>query len=276
MIERILCNLHLQELNVVSFGNEVCRPSHAFGPAVRPYFLIHYILSGKGLFRTQNQEYRPCKGQAFLICPGHVTYYESSTAEPWTYMWIGFEGSRAEALLNNCGLSQNNPIFPGEFHLDVDSCFLSMLGNLASKADSALFLTGKLYEMFSILSYVLCENAKEKRSAAYYAGQAKDYMDTNFCKSIHIEELSAGIGIDRKYLCDVFRRYIGTSPARYMAKVRVAHASKLLKDTDYSIGEIARSVGYEDLFTFSRMFKNNTGISPLAYRKAIAGEALTD
>jgi hypothetical protein len=57
-IDIIIANAEYDGLNPLLLGCEKCRPSHAFGPAVRGYYLIHYIVSGAGIFRTKEKEYR--------------------------------------------------------------------------------------------------------------------------------------------------------------------------------------------------------------------------
>jgi mannose-6-phosphate isomerase-like protein (cupin superfamily) len=46
-------------------GHEQCRPSHSFGPAVRPHYLFHYILGGKGKYHAKGETYGLSAGQGF-------------------------------------------------------------------------------------------------------------------------------------------------------------------------------------------------------------------
>lgn len=59
----------------------------------------------------------------------------------------------------------------------------------------------------------------------------------------------------------------GIAPKDYLIGKRIAHAKRLLRETDASVMEISVSVGYVDQLYFSRIFKKREGISPLAYRK---------
>ena len=61
-------------------GREDCAPSHKFGPHIRNYYLIHFVISGKGTFSTDRGEYALGKGEAFIIKPGEVTVYQADTA----------------------------------------------------------------------------------------------------------------------------------------------------------------------------------------------------
>ena len=85
-------------------GKEDCMPSHRFGPHVRNYYLIHFVISGKGRYTTSRGEYTLGRGEAFLIKPGEVTVYEADAETPWTYVWVGFRGrlaSEFESVLSS-------------------------------------------------------------------------------------------------------------------------------------------------------------------------------
>ena len=78
---------------------------HSFGPASKPHYLIHYVLSGKGHFRFHDKEYRLEAGYGFLIQPNELAFYQADAKDPWSYLWVGFAGSRAEEYLHSMGLS---------------------------------------------------------------------------------------------------------------------------------------------------------------------------
>ena len=54
-------------------GYEACQPFHSYGPAVRPNYVIHYIISGKGIFTIGNRTYRLTAGQGFFLIPGPIS-----------------------------------------------------------------------------------------------------------------------------------------------------------------------------------------------------------
>ena len=62
-------------------------PLHSFGPASKPHYLIHYVLSGKGHFRFHDKEYRLEAGYGFLIQPNELAFYQADAKDPWSYLW---------------------------------------------------------------------------------------------------------------------------------------------------------------------------------------------
>ena len=82
MPKEALFNRHLSDLNPIILGQEDCAPSHKFGPAVRKYVLIHFVLKGKGTFCRGEAEYSVTAGQAFIIFPSEITTYFADEKEP--------------------------------------------------------------------------------------------------------------------------------------------------------------------------------------------------
>ena len=87
----LLSNQRWKEVNPIQFGWEHCAPGHSFGPASRSYLLLHYVVSGKGVFTVGGRSYDLGPGQIFVIHPYDMTYYEADREAPWHYLWIGFE-----------------------------------------------------------------------------------------------------------------------------------------------------------------------------------------
>ena len=87
-------------------------------------------------------------------------------------------------------------------------------------------------------------------------------------EDITVELLASYIGIGRKYLYSLFKRFLNLSPKEYIIAYRMERAKDFLQDMQLSVGSVACSVGYQDPLTFSKMFKLYTGISPSEYAKA--------
>ena len=83
-------------------GCSKTEPLHSFGPALKPHYLIHFILSGKGVFSTGENEYPLEAGYGFLITPEELAFYQADAEEPWTYLWVGFSGSSAQIGRASC------------------------------------------------------------------------------------------------------------------------------------------------------------------------------
>ena len=82
-----------------------------------------------------------------------------------------------------------------------------------------------------------------------------------------LDDLAAIAGMSRSHLCHQFRRFFGTTISRYVVRKRMSLAERLLYDVKLRPGEIARAVGYPDIYQFSKQFKKTFGVSPTRYRR---------
>lgn len=85
-----------------------------------------------------------------------------------------------------------------------------------------------------------------------------------------IEEAIADIPASRRNLVRRFKQATGITPIRYLQKTKIEAAKKLLENTEKGLFEIMLSAGYNDMKNFRQLFKQNTGMTPKAYRNKFA------
>ena len=66
-------------------GHSECLPLHSYGPGTRPYYLMHFVLSGKGRLVVNKTEYQITENQLFLVEPDQMVFYQADKEDPWTY-----------------------------------------------------------------------------------------------------------------------------------------------------------------------------------------------
>ena len=100
---------------------------------------ISFILSwtaNKGTFTIDNTTYQLGAGEGFIIEPGKQTFYQADAKEPWTYFWIGFDGTLAKDMLSKMGLGQTHLIFRCNNGEEMRDIIFDMLKyNRANDAD---------------------------------------------------------------------------------------------------------------------------------------------
>ena len=263
------------DLSLFHWGYERCKNGHSFGPAVRDHYLIHYILEGKGKFKVGDKIYYLREGQGFLICPDIVTFYQADLETPWYYAWVGFYGENAKEYLSLSNLNEDRPIFDASKDKYIEQYLLRM-GEIDGFSESeSMELTGLLYLFLSRLIDIASSDSNSSKTGnqkAYYVDRAIQYIERNYSRNFTISSLADYIGIDRKYLCQLFNESLDTTPQQFLINYRVDKAISLLGETNLYIGDIARSVGYKDPLQFSKMFKKVKGISPKYYRERLVGE----
>jgi AraC-like DNA-binding protein len=259
-------------------GIEDCAPSYSYGPAVRPQYVIHYIIDGEGSFTVNNKTYLLKKNQGFLICPGTVTYYEADKDNPWSYMWIGFNGVKAETYLNYANLNEENLIFEYSKDSTLKDYISEMLKLNEMDYSNELKIEGLLYFFMSKLVETRKDvfNQKAYKSAELYLEKSIEFIENNYSNNIKINDIASYIGINRSYLTHIFKKNINISPQDFLVNYKIDKACNLLQNTDLSIKVVAKSIGYSDPLTFSKIFKKVKGLSPKNYREKFIKNSLAD
>jgi AraC-like DNA-binding protein len=263
-------SLNHTDLNMYQCGTENCDPGHFYGPAIRDHFLIHYISGGKGRFCIGEKTYHLQKGQGFLICPDIVTYYQADIEDPWTYSWVGIHGLKAEIYLKSAGLTAASPIFTYDNDDFIKNCFDDMIAAKKLQKGREIRLLGLIY-MF--LSQLIEVNGKDRFTdqegsrKEIYIKNTIEFIGMNYSRKMSVADIARHIGLDRSYLGSIFKEQLDTSLQDFLVNYRINKSIELMKNKNLSIGDISRSVGYDDPLNFSKIFKKCRHISPKEYRK---------
>lgn len=252
-------------LYIINAGKQICEPGYAFGPAVRDHYLIHFISSGKGRYEVNGKTYPLSAGQGFIIYPGVRTYYQADSADPWTYHWVDFYGREADALMARCGfLFGEDLVFTAE---DADGvcAYLAGAAEHFYKQDenSRLAAIGYLHLFLSLIA--------RPRHKHGYVDMAVQFIQLHYAYPITVAEMADRTGLNRSYLCKIFKKSTGVSPQEYLLSFRINRAKCLLRETDLPIAEVAYSCGFKDFPHFSTQFKKREGMSPGQFRRAQNG-----
>lgn len=252
----ILANQHWNDINPIQFGRQNCAPGHAFGPATREYVLLHYVVSGRGKLTKKGKIHDLHPGQIFVIEPYEITYYQADQKQPWRYIWIGFECGTGLPQ----GLEQPVLTIAG-----AAAVFTSMWAAAMMKTGREAFLCGKIWELLALLQQRTAGENVEGSRHQEYVNAAKTYMETEYMRGVSVTELAKQLNLDRSYFSGLFKKATGKSPVQYLTQLRLNKGAQLMREYGQTPGEAARSTGYADVFSFSRMFRRYYGVSPTQY-----------
>lgn len=93
------------------------------------------------------------------------------------------------------------------------------------------------------------------------------YIQEHLRGPISVDDICLSFGIARTRLYSVATDYLGCGIAEYIRKKRIFHAKEFLEKTDLPISQIVYDTGFCDYSHFSRVFKEETGITAREYRK---------
>lgn len=131
-------------------------------------------------------------------------------------------------------------------------------------------LQGMVYEL--IMEYECGQGAAEFD----IVDTVSSYIASNYRRNLELNELAAVAGCSVRQLQRRFKQAKQLGPMEYVIQLRMENASRMLRHTEASVGEIADRLGYRDMYYFSRAFKKHYGVSPLPYRLANAAKTDAD
>jgi transcriptional regulator GlxA family with amidase domain len=96
--------------------------------------------------------------------------------------------------------------------------------------------------------------------------KAQTWLEKNFQIHVGLDQLAEVSNLGKKTLMRRFKLATGETPLTYLKRVRVENAKRLLESKKLSFNEITWTVGYNDVSSFHKLFKSETGLSPSMYR----------
>jgi len=259
-------------------GCSQTQPLHSFGPALKPHFLIHFVISGRGKFIADGKEYPLEAGCGFLIVPNELVFYEADEKDPWTYVWVGFDGTQAKEYISEIGLSVLHPIFKSERSEELYQAVRDMMEHNTIGMANDLRRNGQLSIFLSIIaSGTPMSDQEEMDKANTYVRKAIFFVQNNYCNPIKVTDIADYVCVNRSYLYTLFQNSLHMSPQKFLALYRITKAIELLQLTEIPIESIALSCGYKDPLVFTKAFRQMKEMSPSAFRKKMqSGETRRD
>lgn len=230
-------------------------------------FLFQYTLKGSGTLKSGEDTFLVKEGEAFFLrMPDQEAYYfdEHHNGSCWEFVYIMFSGSGVLPYYQYIVSHKGKVMALPEYHPAVKQLMElyfqaknSLLQN-AFTADSGAF-------RFLCLLCDMSGSAKTHKSGL--VDGAKAYMEDNFQRQISLYEVAEQMGVTQSHLSREFFKYTGEQPVRYLTRVRVENAVKLLHAGNMTIEEISVRCGFSDRNYFNKVFKKYMKAPPGELRK---------
>ena len=114
-------------------------------------------------------------------------------------------------------------------------------------------------------------NSEKRYDAEKHTVEIKEiiaYLNDNYLEKISIDELAFLFGTNRTTLCRIVKANTGKTVGEYVLSKKTEFAENAVVNTDKTFSEIADAMNFDGIHYFSTFFKQRTGYSPTAYRKA--------
>lgn len=243
---------------------------------------IIYIKKGHGYVTVDLQQYKVSGSTIVLILPGQLHSIDQFDDLSMEYENIIFN---VNMLLSRTEDSSSSdflrPLLSGKIsvptvfspispHYDALSACIDACDEICKTKPMGydLFIKGKLYEFFFILSN-RCRNEKNPRpiKSLDKMKTVLKYVENHYMEKITISRVAEVADFSESHFMRYFKETMGTSFIDYLKEYRLTMAARLLLMSDASILNIAEEVGFDNLSYFNRAFKQKYGMTPSMYRK---------
>ncbi len=255
----IYSDRYLPMLDITQIGYAKDPKVTHFGPAIHGYYIIHYVISGKGTINSNTVK----KGQGFLIRPGKTDVYESDSDEPWEFLWVIVDDVVMDSVFDFYDADIKTSVFNYDCIDEVRKTAEYIIEN-----NGKTFRSSEVLEMYLKIFNQHTKNntLKTISNADMYINLAKNYIELNIYNGVSVKDVIDYLGVSQPYLFKIFKSGTGISPKQCIDEYKLKLAQKMLKDTTLSVSRIAESLGYFDVQGFSKFFSKKKGISPSDYR----------
>jgi len=229
------------------------------------YYLL-YVCEGNLSLFTEDKWINLSNG-SFVIFPPKTKYrYTHQSTEKISYLWVHFTGSSVEKIIERYSMSYYPAIHTIPDSNIIHTRFQNIF-NAFAKLDK--FRENELSLLLERLFISLARRISGKAPDVLPLRKSLTYINVSYNADIRIPELANLENLSVSRYNALFRKTMNMSPVEYITKRRISTACELLSDTDLSVSQISRLVGYSDSHFFSRVFKSVLGVSPREYRKNV-------
>ena len=276
-------SVELGHVVLTQIGDLCCNAGYEVPEHDQWCYEISYIVSGTGLFVIDGEELEVSQNQVVLNRPGQIHRIVSSNIEPLRYVYVAFyfsethpdfkyyQGIRSffDSTARFSVFDSNNiyRFFCDSFSeiISNDTMMLEMLKTYVSQ-----IIVGT-YRDFSYDTRSSYRSNQHTRSEEQIVYSILNYIESHSYNLNELSNMAAVLGYSYPYLSQLFSTKMGYSIQSYSRKKLFEGIVEMIRE-GRSFSDIAETVGYGSLGSFSRAFTNYFGESPKQYRERIQQE----
>lgn len=223
-----------------------------------------FVIGGEALVFVNGREYKIGKGDAVFISPNQIHRYVNM--KDGSYILIVFPlnifGQKKLFGLDEC-VPDNNVVRYADCNRITEILCMFKDDYDKTRENSELLFAGYI----SLLFYFLMPRFKLKRiEHSEIVPDILKYCYKNYRNEITLEKISRSLNVNKYYISRVFNETFSMNINSFINYLRTSAAATELIETDKTVTEIAFDVGYANIRTFVRVFKNIYGMSAIEFR----------
>ncbi|HBO45770.1 MAG TPA: hypothetical protein DD670_17965 [Planctomycetaceae bacterium] len=230
--------------------------------------VLHYCVGGKGWCEVAGRRRAVVPETVFLIPAGVPHWYGADDKYPWSIHWLHFTGRTATDYCQLLGAAAETPLF----HLPVSEEILAVFEATYQLMDNVqtygqlVAAAGALAQFLSMANLARHSINTRSKSAEKKLEKTALFMREHVAGRYTLQQFAQIAHMSPHHYCSLFKARYGFSPIEYFNRLKVRKAREMLDNDALQIRQIARRVGCDDPYYFSRLFRKIVGVSPRDYR----------
>ena len=231
--------------------------------------ILIYCLRGKGWY-VMNDQHFVVKAGEFILLPATKSYmrYGADAEDPWTIYWVHFSGRDMDTFNRCFEIDQYDgpqPIIYNEKGLQIwEMMYRSLEMGYGKENLSNTNLC--LYNLVATFLFPDKHVDEKKQDTKDMINETILYMRKELGTRLTVEDMASRQHLSASHFTSLFRKATGMSPLDYFIHLKLQKACQLLYHSDVKVRNVALTLGYEDPYYFSRLFRKYMNISPDQYR----------
>ncbi|MCK6471841.1 MAG: AraC family transcriptional regulator [Planctomycetes bacterium] len=260
-------------------GRYVCKPEWKIEPTTAVNHGYFFIERGRGWVDLDGTRLDARPGDVFFSRIGLRFASGHDPKRPITVLSTGFKltGRGGVDLLRGAALPLRVTLTSGE-RKELTRRFEALIAAMLDEGRTGPLRARGLMQDLAAWMLDLAERTPAKRRTGTSDGRGAEagrvadaiaWADAHLAERITLAQLAKVAHLSPVYFAALFRRETSQPPIAWVRRRRMAAARELLAEGQKSVGEVARAVGFEDPYHFSRAFHRSEGCSPRAYRESL-------
>lgn len=259
----------VRALYVTDIGFYPAAPHHyVFRRGGSDQAILIYCLKGTGRLEIGGEMHEIQAGHLVLIPPHIPHMYQATGDAGWSIFWIHFSGEQTQSVLESLSVTRTRPLLYVADRELMRNAFEEVYACLNYHGSDAglLAMSSELLRLISKAKLHQGSLQPQRRSAEERVLATRGFMQEHLDMPLTLRQLADVSGQSIPYYCKLFKERTDQAPMTYFTQLKIRKACELLDQTEEEIQTIARQLGFEDPYYFSRIFKKVQGCSPSAYR----------
>ena len=261
--------------HVYSWGAHSNHPDNPFHK--HSFFEICYVFDGTGIYIEDDQSYPLQKG--VFLCSRPEKLHRIHKGKNLSLFWVGFEvdlsSSTEKGIYLFEELSQSKNLIIQSTEASPAALLLTTLLKHGSISCPSEILSSLSHSLLLSLQTLFCgadDEANERSNLDETKGrmlvnQAQLFIRDNLNRPLSIKDVAQYLHLSTRHLSRLFINHLGISYTAFVRKERIDSAAEMLRMTNLDIKDISERYCFSSVHYFTRVFQEETGLTPGKYRK---------